>query len=112
MSNGDFNGRLGAKWTTIVPIAGLIIAGGATWGETRLTTATNVADIKELKEQHSDDVILLREGQDKITGTVNDLRTNQRVIQNDIDHIKESQERQEDMTKQILRALQRDQLPK
>lgn len=106
MSSSNINGRVGVRWITIVPLAVIIIGGGITWGETRLTTATNVADIKELEDTHSKDIQVITKNQEELDDKLGDVVTEQRVIKNEIEHIKDSQQRQENLSQQILRILQ------
>lgn len=105
MNSSGINGRTGVKWITVVPVVVLIVTGGAMWGENRLTTATNVTNISELKETHSKDIEAIVENQEELDDKLNDVVTEQRLIQNEIEHIKDSQERQEDLSKQILDIL-------
>ena len=100
------NGKAGVRWITLVPIAVLVVGGGITWGENRLTTAMNVADIKKLEQAHSKDVDALRDNQEQIDDKLTEVIIQQAVTKEQIDAIRRSQESQEDMTKKILKALQ------
>lgn len=96
------------KWAAIVPLLALLAGGAITWGETRVRLADSVADVKELETKHEGDIEKLTESQNEINSKLGDVRTEQRLIQQEMEHIKKSQERQEDTARQILRILKNE----
>ena len=97
----------GLKLATILPITIVLAGGFIAWGEARVRLSYNIADVQELEAKHETDVNGLKGSLDEIDDKLTGVIIQQKVTEERVRAIQESQDRQEDTSKEILRELRK-----
>lgn len=98
-------GKGGIAYGTVLTFVIVIGGGLITWGETRFTVEGNAQEIEAQVDRHANDIQNIEEGQENLEDDMNSVVTEQKLIRQEVEHIKSSQQRQEDLSEQILNIL-------